>query len=335
MIDLRSDTVTRPTRAMKKAMLDAPLGDDVFRDDPTINRLEAVAAERSGKEAAIYVPSGTMSNQIALAVHTRRGDAVICEARCHIYNWEAAAAPIISGVLLRPVHADRGLLTPEQLRNALTADDPHCAPTSLFTAEDTHNAAGGLVAHPPSLLAVAAEAHALGLSTHLDGARVFNAAVAAGHTLAERLEGYDTASICLSKGLGAPVGSLLVGPADLIHRARYVRKLLGGGMRQAGLLAAAGLHALEHHVDRLADDHARATALAEGLIALGLPARMPETNLVYVDVDDPTRWAASLKSHGVLVAGSGRSSLRAVTHLDVDDDDLRNTLAAFKAVLDV
>lgn len=319
-VDLRSDTVTRPTDAMRRAMAQAEVGDDVMGDDPTVNRLEALAAERSGKEAALFVPSGTMGNQIALRIHTRPGDEVLAHVDSHPFNWEAGGAAVIAGVQIRPLPGDRGLLDPATVTAAIRPEDPHVAPATLLTVEDTANRGGGTV-HPLELLdALAAAARAGGLATHMDGARAFNAVVASGVPLARRAQAYDTVTFCLSKGLGCPVGSLLCGPRDLIHTARRVRKMLGGGMRQAGILAAAGLHAMEHHIDRLADDHARAKALAAGLRDHGYEVPEPETNLVFVHgVADAAALAKAARAQGVWFGAVGPNSLRLALHLDVDD----------------
>lgn len=329
MIDLRSDTVTRPTAAMYDAMRAAPLGDDVLGDDPTVRALEARAAALAGKEAGLFVPSGTMANQIAVRLHCAPGESAILERGCHIFNYENGAAAALSGVHCVPLQGVGGVLDAEQVRLAVAPDDVHVAPTRLVCVEDTANAGGGTVWPLEALRAVAEVAAHHGLGAHCDGARAFNAVVASGVPLEERLRGYQTASLCLSKGLGAPVGSVLVGPAAWMPRARRFRKLLGGGMRQAGVLAAAGLHALEHHVDRLADDHARARRLAEGLRALGWSVATPATNMVYVDCADPGAVQAALAAQGVAALGLGRARLRMVVHLDIDDAAIEATLAAF------
>ena len=333
-IDLRSDTVTRPTPPMREAMMTAELGDDVFGDDPTINRLEAMAAEQLDKEAALFTPSGTMANQIAIGMHTRPGDEVLMEANAHPYNYEAGAAARISGVTIRTLAGDRGILNPASVKASFRVDDPHFAPLTLVCAEDTSNRGGGSVYPLAVLDAIGAVSHAAGAACHLDGARLFNAAVASGVPVARRARQFDTVSICLSKGLGAPVGSLLCGPAPLIHHARRLRKALGGGMRQAGILAAAGIHALEHHVDRLAEDHRRAQMLAEGLEALDLPVVVPETNMVYVDVPEAEHFVARLALQHVHCIAVGPQTIRMVTHLDVDDRDIQHTLRAFSRCID-
>jgi threonine aldolase len=333
-VDLRSDTVTRPTEAMRRAMLAAPVGDVCHGDDPTVARLEAVAAERLGKEAALFVPSGSMSNQIGVAVQTRPGDAVLVEGRAHIAAWEGAGAAASSGVQLCPVVAEDGLPTVAQLAAARFPAYPKAPRLRLLALEDTHNAAGGL-AHPAAALAErAAWARAEGLRVHLDGARLFNAAVATGDSAAALSAAVDTVNLCLSKGLGAPIGSILAADRATIAEADRVRHRLGGGWRQAGILAAAGLHALAHHVDRLADDHARARAIAEALAATGIarPAHPVMTNLVCYEVDPAWGTAAeltrALADKDVLVFDTGPTSGRLVTHLDLDDAGVARVLTA-------
>lgn len=331
-VDLRSDTVTRPTAAMKRAMVEAPLGDDVYGDDPTVNALEARVAERAGKEAALFVPSGTMANQIALALHTRPGDAVWMHEDAHPFQWEAAGAAAIAGAQIDPLPGEGGMLTAETLRAHSKKVDPHVAPTALVCVEDTTNRGGGRVWPIEQLDEVSAEAEAMGLPVHYDGARAFNAVVASDQPLARRVRGAATVSLCLSKGLGCPVGSVLCVPADLEQRARRLRKMLGGGLRQSGMLAAAGLHALEHHVQRLADDHARAREIYVALSLAQFQVQTPETNMVFVDVPDATAALAHLREHGVLAGAVGPRTLRLVTHLDVDDAGVERTLAAFESL---
>lgn len=330
IVDLRSDTVTRPTQAMRQAIASAVVGDDVLGDDPTVQRLECLVAERLGKEAALFTPSGTMANQIAIRCHTRPGDEILVEGGAHPFNYEAGGAAMISGVQTRTQPGERGMLDPDAVAGAFHPDDPHYAPLTLVCVEDTANRGGGTVWPLDRLDAVSAAARGGGAATHLDGARFFNAVVASGIPAARRAQGYDTVSVCLSKGLGAPIGSLLAGPRDLIHVARRMRKALGGGMRQVGIIAAAGLHAMEHHIDRLADDHARAATLAAGLVDAGYEAPMPETNMVYVRVPDGGRWVDGLAARGVQALAVGPEELRLVLHLDVDDAGVAKTLAAFR-----
>lgn len=325
-VDLRSDTVTRPTPAMREAMLRAEVGDDVLGDDPTTRRLEERIAQLTGHAAALFMPSGTMANQVAIAVHTRPGDEVLLSDAAHPFHYEAAGAAVIAGVQLRLLPTERGLIDVASVAPSIRPDDPHFAPATLLCVEDTANRGGGTwypQAHLDALLAAAGP-----LRTHLDGARAFNAAVAAGQPLHERTAGFDSVSVCFSKGLGAPVGSALCGDAAFIHRARRVRKMLGGGLRQSGFLAAAALHALEHHVDRLADDHRRARTLAAGLRQRGFTAAEPPTNLVYVEVPDAAQAVAHLAAHDVLALSTGPTTVRLVTHLDVDDVGIERTLAA-------
>jgi threonine aldolase len=310
---------------MRAAMQAAELGDDVFGEDPTVNRLEAKVADLLGKEAALFVPSGTMSNQIGVRVHTQPGDELICESTCHIYNNEAGGAAALSGVTCRTLEGDYGVLDLCQLADKIRpVEDAHQVRTRLVCLENTHNRGGGRVYPLDKIEAISAWARGHGLALHLDGARLWNAVVASGIGARQWARHFDTVSVCFSKGLGAPVGSALAGPRELISRARRIRKLFGGGMRQAGVLAAAALFALDHHIDRLADDHRHARILAQAIAdtpGLRLDPPQVETNLVWFEVDPElgTAWevAAALKERGVLVHASGRHTLRACTHLDV------------------
>jgi threonine aldolase len=323
-IDLRSDTVTRPTPAMRAAMLAAEVGDDVFREDPTVIRLEETVAELLGKEAALYVPSGTMSNQIAVKVHTQPGDEVLCEATCHIYHSEAGGPAVLSGVMCRTFPGEYGILDVSQLDGKVRPDDEHYVRTRLVCLENTHNRGGGRVFPLEKVRAIGEWAHGQGLRMHLDGARLWNAVVASGVSAAEWARHFDSVSVCFSKGLGAPIGSALVSTRDFIAQARRVRKLFGGGMRQAGLVAAGALYALEHHRDRLADDHRNARVIA-GAVAdtPGLRLEPPEveTNIIWIRVDaelgTASEVAAALEQRGVRLLVSGTQMLRACTHLDV------------------
>ena len=322
-IDLRSDTVTKPTPAMRAAMAAAEVGDDVYGEDPTINRLEARAAEIFGREAALFVPSGTMGNQIALRLHTQHGQEIICEARAHIVEWEMAMAAAFSGCYLRGLAAERGILTWAQIEPAITGKHYHRAQTGLISLENSHNMAGGTVTPLAVLEEIWAGAKERGLPMHLDGARVFNAALALGVDVRELTRGFTTVMFCLSKGLGAPVGSMLVGSDELIDRARIIRKGLGGGMRQAGILAAAGLIALEEGPKRLAEDHANARLLAEALATspqVEMDLGAVQTNIVIFtlrDGGDAAAFVAKLKERGILAGTMGRSIVRFVTHRDV------------------
>ncbi|HEY2954395.1 MAG TPA: GntG family PLP-dependent aldolase [Candidatus Eisenbacteria bacterium] len=336
-VDLRSDTVTRPTAGMRRAIAEAEVGDDVFGDDPTVRALEQRVAREAGKEAALYVASGTMGNQLAIRVQTERGDQVLLEDESHIYLYEQGGLAANSACLALTVRAERGALPADAIEAALHEPDDHVARLALVCLENTHNRAGGAVVPLARLRAVAAVARERGLAVHLDGARLWNASVATGIPIAEWAAAADTVMMCFSKGLGAPVGSILAGPSDLVARARRVRKLWGGGMRQAGILAAACLYALDHHVARLADDHRRAKALAAGLGAVpGVAVAEPDTNIVYVRIEAPGLDAraivAGLERRGVRMLGYGPRLLRAVTHLDVDDGGIARAVEAFHAV---
>jgi threonine aldolase len=329
VVDLRSDTLTRPTPEMRRAMAAAEVGDDVFGEDPTVQALEARSAALAGKEAALFVPSGTMANLIACKLHTRAGDEVILERGSHLYRYEAGGFAAYAGVSVAVVDGERGLLAPVQVPAAIRLSDVHQPRSHLLWLEHTHNYGGGSCYPLDRLAAVAAAGRAHGLAVHLDGARVWNACVAQGVELAAVAAHVDSLSFCFSKGLGCPVGSILIGPRPWIEEGRRVRKMLGGGMRQAGVLAAAALYALDHHVRRLADDHANAALLADALDGLaGLRVRRPvETNIVLLDTRG-SRWG-SLELVGALAAAGVRglpldaTTVRMVTHLDVTADDAR------------
>lgn len=343
MIDLRSDTVTRPTPTMRAAMAAAEVGDDVYEEDPTVRRLEELAASKLGKEAALFVPTGTMGNQIAIHLHTRPGSEVVLEARAHIFNFEMGAMAAWSGVMPRPVATADGLLTPELVAAAIAPPISYRTPTRLLCLENTHNLWSGLPMDEARIRALADVAHARGIPVHLDGARVFNAAVALGTTAAALAAPCDTVMCCLSKGLAAPVGSLLAGSPDLLREARRVRKLFGGGMRQVGVLAAPGIIALTEMVDRLGDDHARARRLAEGLAELpGVevdPGRVWTNILVFrlapTSAPEPpsARFAAGLRERGILCIAFSDRELRMVTHVEISDADIDATLVAAQEVL--
>lgn len=329
-IDLRSDTVTQPTDAMRQSMLHAEVGDDVYGEDPSINALERRGAELLGKEAALFVPSGTMSNLLAMMSHCQRGEGAVLGNAAHIYRYEAQGSAVLGSVALQPVpmQAD-GTLALADVRAAIAPDDAHFAQTRLICLENTHN---GKVLPLAYLHEMRRFADSQGLRLHLDGARLFNAVVASGQGGHEIAAPFDSVSICLSKGLGAPVGSLLVGAQDLIARARRLRKMLGGGMRQAGSLAQAGLFALEQHVTRLADDHRRARRLAEGLAALPgieLDPGQVQTNMVFLRLSsgESAPLLAFMKERGILFSGYGE--LRLVTHLQINDDDIEEVIDAF------
>ena len=324
LIDLRSDTVTRPTPGMRAAMHAAEVGDDVFHEDPTVNRLEERVAELLGKEAALFVPSGTMSNQLAVNVHTRPGDELLCDVQCHIYNNEGGGPAVLSGVTCRTFPGDCGILDITQLEDKVRPDDDHQVRTRLVCLENTHNRGGGRVYPFDKIQAIRAWTKKHGLVLHLDGARLWNAIVVTGIPARRWGELFDTVSVCFSKGLGAPVGSALAGPKDVIRQARRVRKLLGGGMRQAGILAAAALYALDHHIERLADDHRSAQTIAQAIAdtpGLRLVPPEVETNLIWFQVDREhgTAWdvEAALRQRGVLIYASNAHTMRACTHLDL------------------
>ncbi len=323
-IDLRSDTVTRPTPGMRRAMAEAEVGDDVYGEDPTVKALEERTAQLLGKEAAVFVPSGTMANQIGVGVNTQPGDELLCSTTSHVYVWEAGGIARLSGVTARTFEGDGGLLSLDDLRDSIRPDDPHYVRTRLVCLENTHNRGGGRVHPIESIAEIRRWAREHNLAMHLDGARLMNAVVASGRPAREWAQYFDTVSICFSKGLGAPIGSALAGSGEAIRKARRLRKLFGGGMRQAGIIAAAALYALEHHVDRLEEDHAHARLLADafaGTDGFAMESGPVETNLVWVAVDrslgTAAEVAAYLRSRGILVSVLGSQVLRACTHLDV------------------
>jgi threonine aldolase len=333
VVDLRSDTVTRPTPAMRAAIAAAKVGDDVFGDDPTVNALQERVAALLGKEAALFMPSGTQSNLCALLAHCGRGDEYIVGQLAHTYRYEGGGAAVLGSIQPQPLpNQPDGTIKLEDIAAAIKPDDPHFARTRLLALENTWS---GQVLSTQYTNAACELAHSRGLATHLDGARLFNAAVASGRSVADLARTFDSVSICFSKGLGAPVGSMLAGSRELIGRAHRIRKMAGGGLRQVGLLAAAADHALTHHVDRLADDHALAKRLADGLAALpGVTVTPPQTNIVFVQVSDG-RGAAlleHLKSRGVLA--TGLIGLRFVTHLDVDATGIDHAIAAAREFLE-
>ena len=327
--DFRSDTVTRPSPAMRAAMASAEVGDDVFGDDPTVKRLEARVAAVIGKEAGVFVPSGTQSNLIALMTHCERGDEYIVGQQAHCYRWEAGGAAVLGSIQPQPLeNAPDGTMALADIEAAIKPDDAHFARTRLLALENT---IGGKVLPTEYVQAATELAKRHGLGCHLDGARLFNAAVALSVPAATLAQPFDTVSICLSKGLGAPVGSVLVGSKAAIVRARRLRKMLGGGMRQAGILAAAGLYALEHNVERLANDHANARTLADGLAKLpGLTVAPPDTNIVFVNAEASLApaFAAHLAQHGIgVISTYGSTRQRWVTHLDVDAQAVAEALS--------
>ena len=338
-VDLRSDTVTRPTPAMRRAIAEAVVGDDVYGDDPTVLELERRVAALAGMEAAVYVPTGTMGNQLGVRVHTNPGDEVLCDAHSHLFINEQGGIGALSGCLAHPMEWTGGVPDPAAVAAAVRdASDDHVARVALLCLENTHNRHGGSILALDRLGAVAEAAHARGLKVHLDGARLWNASVATGVPIREWARHVDTLMMCFSKGLGAPVGSILIGRSEPIRRARRIRKLWGGGMRQVGVLAAACLHALDHHVERLSDDHRRARQLAAGLAGLpGVHVPAPETNIVMIELGagslerDPLLQA--LHARGVWMGPSGPRRIRAITHLDIDDGGVARAIEAFQGAL--
>jgi threonine aldolase len=328
VIDLRSDTVTRPTEGMRRAMLEAPVGDDVFGEDPTVNGLEEYVAGLLGKEAALYAPSGTMTNQIGVHVSTNRGEEVLLHEGSHIFVYEAGAPAMLSSVQLRTLPGENGVLDPETVRAAVRPEDVHFPRSRLLCLENTHNTAGGKVYPLEDFAAVAETVKDLGLKVHLDGARLFNAQAATGIPAREWCAHADTVSVCSSKGLGAPVGSLLAGDEETISEARRARKAFGGGMRQAGIIAAASLYAFQNHTERLSEDHARASNLAAGLREAGYDTREPDTNLVLVAVEDPPAFLQALAREGVLATPGKPGFVRLCTHLDVGDREIETAIEA-------
>jgi len=341
-VDLRSDTMTLPTPEMREAMARAEVGDDVWGEDPTVQRLETKAAARLGKEAGLFVASGTMGNLVSVVAHTQAGQEVVLDLDSHIYNYEVAGGTIVGHVQMRPVKTERGFLTPEQVQESLRPANIHIPPTGLVCLENTHNRHGGTCCTPEQIAAVAAVAHAAGVPVHVDGARLFNAAVALKRDVREFTQPVDSVTFCLSKGLAAPVGSVVCGSAAFIERARRVRKMVGGGMRQAGILAAAGLISLERMVDRLAEDHVNARTLAEAAAAtpaLAVDLASVQTNIVIIRVDRgdrPRSVAATAElvkgcaARKVKIHAMGPTAIRCVTHKDVDAEDVRRAVDAFR-----
>lgn len=338
--DFRSDTVTLPTPEMREAMAKAELGDDVLGTEPTVKKLEEMTADLLGKEAALFVPSGTMGNQIAIALHCKPGDELICEFGAHTYNNESGALARLAQAQVRPVHGRMGVMDPAEVERLIRPNNIHNPRTALITVENTHNAAGGTIVPHENILALAEIANRRGLKYHLDGARLWNAHVATGMSLKEMCAPFDTISVCLSKGLASPVGSMMVGTHEDVERGRYMRKQLGGGMRQSGILAACGIVSITKMIDRLKEDHANARTLAEGLKKLK-PVKVDletvHTNIVYFDVPGREQefdaWLERLREKQVLALYLG-TRWRMVTHNDVDADDVQRALTAWKEILD-
>lgn len=341
MIDLRSDTVTKPTSAMREAMAVAPVGDDVYGEDPTVNRLQEIAAGLLGKAAALFVPSGTMANQLSIRAQTQPGQEVIVESTAHIVRYEQGAAAALSGVQLHWVRTERGIMAPDQIEAAIRPKDPHTIPTALICLENTHNSGGGSIYPLATIQAIRTMAQRHGIPMHLDGARLFNAVVATGVSAAEYAQHFDTVSVCLSKGLGAPVGSLIAtDDVALIEKLRRLRRMYGGAMRQAGILAAAGIYALAHNIARLKDDHDHAKRLGELLShipSVSLDLTQVETNIIVFEVKDksrtPAEIAADLRQGGILINAIGGWRFRAVTHLDLSGRDIEDAGRLFAEVL--
>jgi threonine aldolase len=346
VVDLRSDTLTLPTPEMREAMARAEVGDDVWEEDPTVKRLEAMAAERMGKESGLFVSSGTQGNLLSVLAQTRPGQEVVLDVDSHIFNYEVAGTSVIGGVQMRAVKTERGFLTPAQVREALRPANIHVPPTGLVCVENTHNRHGGTCCTPEDIAAVAAVARDAHVPVHLDGARLFNAAVALRRPARDFTRAVDSVTFCLSKGLGAPVGSVICGSTDLVTRGRRLRKMIGGGMRQAGIIAAAGIVALERMVDRLADDHANARRLAEGVSKLPgvvIDLASVQTNIVIFRIERGPQSTPAPKLAQELVEGClarkvkihaiGPGAIRCVTHKDVDADDVTRALDAFREVL--
>ena len=339
MIDLRSDTVTKPSSAMREAMAQAPVGDDVYGEDPTVHRLEAMAAEMLGKEAALFVPSGVMGNQLAIRLHTRPGDEVIVESTSHIIRYEGGSASSLSGVQLCCIPGVRGLLEPKQIVGAIRPMDVHYPKTSLLCLEQTHNSGGGSVYPLTTIHQLVESAREHDLALHLDGARLFNAVTATGVSAADYAHLFDSVSFCLSKGLGAPIGSMIVSDKDRVAQLRRLRKLYGGGMRQVGIIAAAGIYALENNIDRLKVDHAHAKRLAELLqkiSAVSVDPNQVETNIIIFRISETTKSTIELieecKQSGVLLNAVGDHAFRVVTHLDISTQDIEAAGQVFAKV---
>ncbi|HXH10556.1 MAG TPA: low-specificity L-threonine aldolase [Alphaproteobacteria bacterium] len=340
VVDLRSDTVTKPSPAMRKAMAEAEVGDDVYHEDPSINRLEEMVAALYGKEAALYVPSGTMANQVAIRAQTHHGDEIIMERSSHPFNSEAGALAALAGVQVHLIEGRRGIIEVDQIKAAVRTPNVHHAPTALICLENTHNRGGGSIWPLDKIRAIREYALSVGVPMHLDGARLMNACVATGLTPKDYAVYFDSCTLCLSKGLGAPVGSLIIGSKAFIERAHRFRKQFGGGMRQAGILAAAGIYALQHNVERLAEDHLNAKRLASGIAdidGLDVDVNAVETNIVYFHVRKAgltvPMLLERLKAEGVLMGGTGPTSIRAVTHLDVDKEGIDRAIEVLHAAM--
>jgi len=337
IIDLRSDTLTQPSEAMRQAMARAAVGDDVFGEDPTVNELQNTIADLTGKEAALFVSSGTQANQVAINAHTQPGNEIICEARAHIFNYEAGAPAALSGVQLRPIYGKYGILDVDEVEAAIRPVNDHFPQTRLISLENTHNRWGGTVYPIEEIKKMRTLARRYHLAMHLDGARLWNASIASGLSIKEYASYFDSVSMCFSKGLGAPVGSVIAGSADFIKRAHYYRKMYGGGMRQAGILAAGALYAIKHNFNRLAEDHRRARLLAEAVNHLPgfvINLETVQTNIVIMDTSLSAKKApeivAELEKEGVRMIAFSPTRIRAVTHLHITDDHIDRVIEIMK-----
>lgn len=338
-IDLRSDTVTKPSPEMRVAMAAAEVGDDVFGEDPTVNRLQEKVAELLGKEAALFVPSGVMANQLSIKAHTQPGDEIIVESGSHIFNYETAAPSLLSSVQLHTIQGERGILRAEQLAPAVRSAAYYMPRTSLICLENTHNKAGGTVYPLEEIKNIHSFAKERGIALHLDGARLWNASVATGISLKEYARHFDTVSVCFSKGLGAPVGSAVAGPKELIEKVRKFRKIFGGGMRQAGIIAAGGLYAVEHNIGRLKEDHEKARLFADtlsGVPGFSIDPKSVQTNIVIIDIGatgkHPSELLTFLRANKILLTEMSHTSIRAVTHMDVTMDQVRQAATTIKEI---
>ncbi len=341
MIDLRSDTLTQPTPEMRKAMFNARVGDDVFGEDPTVNALQEKIARLTGKEAALFVASGTMGNQVSINAHTQPGNEIIVEANSHIFNYECGSPALLSGVQVMPLPGFRGSFTVGQVEETIRPENVHHPKTALICIENTHNRAGGTIFPYQDIEQISLLAREQNLKMHLDGARLWNASIATGIPISEYARHFDSVSLCFSKGLGAPVGSIIAGSQEFIDRARYYRKAYGGGMRQAGILAAAAIYAMDHHFERLSEDHRRAKKLGEFIATLPdveLDLETVQTNIIIFDIRkrgvDGQKFVDLLASEGVRMITFARTKIRAVTHLHISDTDIEQTIAALKKVYD-
>ena len=340
LVDLRSDTVTRPSPGMRRAMAEAEVGDDVFHEDPSVNRLEEMVAALYGKDAALYVASGTMANQIAIRAQTHHGDEIIMERTSHPFNSESGALAALAGVQVNLIDGQHGIMDVEQIKTGVRAPNVHHAPTALICLENTHNRGGGSIWPLEKIRVIREFAASVSIPMHLDGARLMNACVATGLIPEDYARYFDSCTLCLSKGLGAPVGSLVIGSQEFITKAHRFRKQFGGGMRQAGILAAAGIYALEHHVERLAEDHLNAKRLARGIAeinGLDIDVDTVQTNILYFGVRRPGLTVPALlerlKTRGVLMLGTGPNSIRAVTHLDVSKEGIERAVGVLREVI--